>query len=181
MSRIGKKAIDLPANVTVTVDGANHVVVKGPNGTLEANFSPLVTINVEDNKVNLTIENENNKQANMMHGTSRANLHNMVEGVSKGFEKRLEIKGVGYRAQAKGDTLVVTAGYSHNIEMKLPEGIKVECPTPTEVVIKGVNKQVVGEFAANVRNIRRPEPYLGKGIRYKGENVRRKEGKAAKK
>ena len=120
------------------------------------------------------------KNHRALHGTTRAVIHNMVVGVSSGFTKVLEINGVGYRAQMQGDTLVVSAGYSHTVPMKLPEGIKVVCPTPTEIQISGYDKQVVGEFAAEVRKIRKPEPYKGKGIRYQGEYVRRKEGKKAK-
>ena len=140
---------------------------------------PDIIVEVEGNQINVKRPTDD-KNHRALHGTTRALIHNMVVGVSEGFTKILEINGVGYRAQLQGDTLVVSAGYSHTVPMKLPEGIKVVCPTPTEIQITGCDKQVVGEFAAEIRAIRKPEPYKGKGIRYQGEYVRRKEGKKAK-
>ncbi len=178
MSRIGNKHIDIPAGVEVKIEG-NHITVKGPKGTLEYDFNHEMTVEVNGNQM-LVKRPTDDKPHRALHGTTRALIHNMVVGVSEGFTKILEINGVGYRAQMQGDTLVVSAGYSHTVPMKLPEGVKVVCPTPTEIQISGYDKQVVGEFAAEVRAIRKPEPYKGKGIRYQGEYVRRKEGKKAK-
>ena len=179
MSRIGNKAINLPAGVTVTVAEGNLVTVKGPKGELSFQFNNEMQICVEGAQVLVKRPNDT-KEAKTFHGTTRAVLNNMIVGVSEGFKKQLDINGVGYRAQLQGDTLVVNAGYSHPVNMKLPEGIKVVCPSPTEIQISGCDKQVVGEFAAEIRAIRKPEPYKGKGIRYQGEYVRRKEGKKAK-
>lgn len=179
MSRIGNKVINLPEGVTVSQNG-NVVTVKGPKGELSNTFNSNIEIVVDGNEVVLK-RPDDTKAMKTIHGTSRANLNNMVEGVSKGFTKTLEIVGVGYRASLKGNTLVVSAGYSHDVELEIPAGIKVELPKNTQVVISGVDKQVVGQFAANVRGVREPEPYLGKGIRYSDEVVRRKEGKTAKK
>lgn len=178
MSRIGNKHIDIPQGVEVKVEG-NCITAKGEKGTLSFNFNHDLGVEVKDNVIYVTRPSDD-KNHRALHGTTRAVIHNMVVGVSSGFTKVLEINGVGYRAQMQGDTLVVSAGYSHTVPMKLPEGIKVVCPTPTEIQISGYDKQVVGEFAAEVRKIRKPEPYKGKGIRYQGEYVRRKEGKKAK-
>ncbi|MCM1260484.1 MAG: 50S ribosomal protein L6 [Prevotella sp.] len=178
MSRIGNKHIDIPAGVEIQLD-ANTITVKGAKGTLTYTFNPDIIVEVEGNQINVKRPTDD-KNHRALHGTTRALIHNMVVGVSEGFTKILEINGVGYRAQLQGDTLVVSAGYSHTVPMKLPEGIKVVCPTPTEIQITGCDKQVVGEFAAEIRAIRKPEPYKGKGIRYQGEYVRRKEGKKAK-
>ncbi|MCM1514290.1 MAG: 50S ribosomal protein L6 [Anaeroplasma bactoclasticum] len=178
MSRIGNKHIDIPAGVEIQLD-ANTITVKGAKGTLTYTFNPDIIVEVEGNQINVKRPTDD-KNHRALHGTTRALIHNMVVGVSDGFTKVLEINGVGYRAQLQGDTLVVSAGYSHTVPMKLPEGIKVVCPTPTEIQITGCDKQVVGEFAAEIRAIRKPEPYKGKGIRYQGEYVRRKEGKKAK-
>lgn len=178
MSRIGNKHIDIPAGVEVQLD-ANTITVKGAKGTLTYTFNSDIIVEVEGNQINVKRPTDD-KNHRALHGTTRALIHNMVVGVSDGFTKILEINGVGYRAQLQGDTLVVSAGYSHTVPMKLPEGIKVVCPTPTEIQITGCDKQVVGEFAAEIRAIRKPEPYKGKGIRYQGEYVRRKEGKKAK-
>lgn len=178
MSRIGNKHIDIPAGVEIQLD-ANTITVKGAKGTLTYTFNPDIIVEVEGNQINVKRPTDD-KNHRALHGTTRALIHNMVVGVSDGFTKILEINGVGYRAQLQGDTLVVSAGYSHTVPMKLPEGIKVVCPTPTEIQITGCDKQVVGEFAAEIRAIRKPEPYKGKGIRYQGEYVRRKEGKKAK-
>lgn len=178
MSRIGNKHIDIPAGVEVKVEG-NVISVKGPKGALDYEFNHEMKVMVDVNQIFVKRPSDD-KDHRALHGTTRALIHNMVVGVSEGFTKVLEINGVGYRAQIQGDTLTVFAGYSHNVPMKLPEGIKVVCPTPTEIHISGYDKQVVGEFAAEIRAIRKPEPYKGKGIRYQGEYVRRKEGKKAK-
>ena len=178
MSRIGNKHIDIPAGVEVKVEG-NVISVKGPKGALDYEFNHEMKVMVDGNQIFVKRPSDD-KDHRALHGTTRALIHNMVVGVSEGFTKVLEINGVGYRAQIQGDTLTVFAGYSHNVPMKLPEGTKVVCPTPTEIHISGYDKQVVGEFAAEIRAIRKPEPYKGKGIRYQGEYVRRKEGKKAK-
>ena len=178
MSRIGNKHIDIPAGVEVKVEG-NVISVKGPKGALDYEFNHEMKVMVDGNQIFVKRPSDD-KDHRALHGTTRALIHNMVVGVSEGFTKVLEINGVGYRAQIQGDTLTVFAGYSHNVPMKLPEGINVDCPTPTEIHISGYDKQVVGEFAAEIRAIRKPEPYKGKGIRYQGEYVRRKEGKKAK-
>jgi large subunit ribosomal protein L6 len=178
MSRIGNKHIDLPAGVSLEVKEGNLATVKGPKGELSLQVNPNITIKVEGNLVTLTRPNDTFKA---IHGTSRALLANMVKGVSEGFSKKLVIVGVGYRAALEGNTLVVNAGYSHQVRLDVPQGLKVELPKNTEVIISGADKQVVGQFAAVVRQIRKPEPYKGKGIAYEGEKIRRKEGKTAKK
>lgn len=178
MSRIGNKHIVIPQGVEVKLEG-NLITVKGAKGTLDFAFNPEMIVEVENNEIVVKRPTES-KAHRTLHGTTRAVINNMVVGVSEGFTKVLEINGVGYRVQLQGDTLVVNAGYSHTVPMKLPAGIQVVCPTPTEIQISGCDKQVVGEFAAEVRAIRKPEPYKGKGIRYRGEYVRRKEGKKAK-
>ena len=177
MSRIGKKAISIPTGVTVTLDG-NLIQVKGPKGQLELRFNPIVTVTVEDNEIKVARPSDD-KFHRSIHGTTRSLIENMVIGVTEEFTKVLEIHGVGFRAQLKGNTLAVNAGYSHIVEMPILEGIKVEVPTPTEIKLTGSDKQLVGQFAAEIRGIRKPEPYKGKGIRYRGEYVRRKEGKKA--
>ena len=179
MSRIGNKIVQLAAGVSVTVDANNLVVVKGPKGELSHQFNPIIKIIVEEHDVKFTRPNDE-ILTRALHGTTRALVHNMVVGVSEGFTKSLTIEGVGYRASLKGNTLVIAAGYSHLVEMAIPEGLKVICPSQTEIKIEGIDKQLVGEFAANVRKVRKPEPYKGKGIRYSDEVVRRKEGKKAK-
>lgn len=180
MSRIGNKVINVPAGVSVEVTPTNLVTVTGPKGTLQFQFSSVVTIENANNEVAIKRSSDAN-DVRKMHGTTRAVLNNMVIGVSEGFKKELEIIGVGYRAQLQGNKLVLNAGYSHLVELNVPEGVTVTLPKNTQVIIEGFDKQVVGEFAANIRAVRKPEPYKGKGIRYKGENVRRKEGKTAKK
>lgn len=175
MSRIGNRVLDIPEGVTVTVEG-NVVKVSGPKGELSTEINENITVKVEENKVEVTRKNDNFKN---FHGTANANIHNMIIGVSTGYEKKLEAVGVGYRFALKGTDLVVTAGYSHPVEVKVPEGIKLEVPSNTELLIKGIDKQLVGEFAANVRKIRKPEPYKGKGIRYTDEHIIRKVGKKA--
>ena len=178
MSRIGNKPITVPENVEVKLDG-NKITVKGPKGTLEKELHPNMKITLENNVITVT-RPDDEPQNRSLHGLTRTLINNMIQGVVTEYTRALEINGVGYRAQIQGDTLTVFAGYSHNVPMKLPEGIKVVCPTPTEIHISGYDKQVVGEFAAEIRAIRKPEPYKGKGIRYQGEYVRRKEGKKAK-
>ena len=178
MSRIGNKVINLPSGVTCTVAADNTAVVKGPKGELSFKFNSEIKILVEATTITLTRPNDSVKA---MHGTTRAVLANMVKGVSEGFTKKLVITGVGYRAALQGTKLVVSAGYSHNVEFEVPAGLKVELPKNTEIVITGVDKQLVGQFAAVIREVRKPEPYKGKGIAYEGEYIRRKEGKTAKK
>ena len=175
MSRIGNRVLTLPSNVTLTVDG-NVVTVNGPKGTLSTEINKHITVEVKENEVVITRDSDEFKN---FHGTANANIKNMLVGVSEGFEKKLEAVGVGYRFALKGNTLVVTAGYSHPVEVEIPEGIKLEVPSNTELFVRGADKQLVGEFAANVRKIRQPEPYKGKGIRYKDEYIIRKVGKKA--
>ncbi|MDT8336421.1 MAG: 50S ribosomal protein L6 [Candidatus Izemoplasmatales bacterium] len=180
MSRIGNQSIKVPAGVTLDIDKNNHIVVKGPKGELDFTFDKNIKVKVENDEISVTRPNDS-LRIKALHGTTRALLNNMVIGVSEGYTKILDIKGVGYRAQLKDpQTLVLNVGYSNPVEMVIPEGLTIEIPKNTEVHIKGANKQVVGEFAANVRKVRQPEPYLGKGIRYRDEHVRRKEGKTAK-
>ncbi len=177
MSRVGNRKLLIPTGVTVTVDG-NKVTVKGPKGELSTVINKNITVSVNENEIVLTRSSDEFKN---FHGTANANINNMIIGVTKGFEKKLESVGVGYRFQLKGNELVVTAGYSHPVNVKIPEGIKLEVPSNTELFVRGTDKQLVGEFAANIRKIRRPEPYKGKGIRYTDEHIRRKEGKKASK
>ena len=177
MSRIGRLPITVPAGVTVTVDSNNLVTVKGPKGTLSQQVNHAITVNQEGNTLHLTRANDN-KENRAMHGLYRALLHNMVVGVEKGFSKELEVNGVGYRASKEGNKLVLNVGYSHPVTMEEPDGITVEVPAPNKIVVNGIDKQKVGQFAANVRGKRPPEPYKGKGIKYTTEVIRRKEGKA---
>ena len=178
MSRIGNKVIVVPAGVTVTKNG-NDVTVKGPKGELTRTFAEIITMNVEGDEITFSRPNDL-KEVRALHGTMRANLNNMIVGVSEGFEKSLELIGVGYRAQLQGTKLVLNVGYSHPVEFDAPAGVTIEVPMNTKVVVKGANKEHVGELAANIRGVRPPEPYKGKGIRYEGEHVRRKEGKTGK-
>lgn len=178
MSRIGNKVVVIPEGVTVTQDG-NNVTVKGPKGELTRTFSADIKMNIEGNEVTFTRPNDS-KEMKTIHGTTRANFNNMVVGVSEGFQKALELIGVGYRAQLQGSKLVLNVGYSHPVEITPPGGVTVEVPANTQVIVKGANKEEVGELAANIRGTRPPEPYKGKGIRYVGEYVRRKEGKTGK-
>jgi len=183
MSRVGRQVIKVPAGVDVKIDGNNFVIVKGPNGELSFQFHENMDILLENHEISVTRPNDSLRNR-ALHGTTRALLNNMVIGVTSGYTKILDIKGVGYRAQLKDSrTLVLNVGYSNPVEMAIPEGVTVEIPQNknTEVQVKGANKQIVGEFAANIRKVRLPEPYLGKGIRYRDEHVRRKEGKTAKK
>lgn len=178
MSRVGKKPIVIPAGVTVTLNN-NTVTVKGPKGELTRTFHSDITINVEENLVTITRPSDV-KEHRALHGTTRAVLANMVEGVSTGFTRGLELIGVGYRAQKQGSKLVLNVGYSHPVEIEPEEGLEIEVPANTKIIIKGTDKERVGALAANIRGVRPPEPYKGKGIRYEGENVRRKEGKTGK-
>ena len=174
MSRIGNKAITLPAGVEVTVNG-NHVVVKGPKGTLEMDTVKEVAVKVLEGNIVVTRDNDNHKA---LHGLTRSLIANMVTGVTEGFEKKLEIHGVGYRAAKQGNKLVLTLGYSHPVEVLDTETVKTEVPDANTILVKGINKQEVGQFAAIIREYRLPEPYKGKGIKYADERIRRKEGKA---
>jgi len=171
MSRIGKKPIEIPAGVTVTKNDST-VTVKGPKGELTNTFNSDIAINIEENVINVTRPSEAKEH--------RSLLANMVEGVSKGFEKSLELVGVGYRAQKQGTKLVLNVGYSHPVEFEPEAGVEIEVPANTKIIVKGYNKEKVGALASNIRAVRPPEPYKGKGIRYEGENVRRKEGKTGK-
>lgn len=177
MSRIGNRKIVVPSGVTVTEENGT-ITVTGPKGTLTTHGAKDITLKQEENI--LSVERANDQiKTKAMHGTINANVQNMIDGVTKGFEKNLEIIGVGYRFNLKGNTLVINAGYSHPVEMEIPKGIEVTAVSNTEITVKGIDKIVVGEFAANIRKVREPEPYKGKGIRYKDEHVRRKEGKKA--
>ncbi|HHV3377311.1 TPA: 50S ribosomal protein L6 [Streptococcus agalactiae] len=178
MSRIGNKVITLPAGVEI-INKDNVVTVKGPKGELTREFNKNIGITVEGTEVTVTRPNDS-KEMKTIHGTTRANLNNMVVGVSEGFKKALEMRGVGYRAQLQGSKLVLSVGKSHQDEVEAPEGITFEVPTPTTINVIGINKESVGQTAAYVRSLRSPEPYKGKGIRYVGEFVRRKEGKTGK-
>ena len=178
MSRIGNKVIVLPAGVEIT-NNDNVVTVKGPKGELTREFSKDIEIRVEGTEVTLHRPNDS-KEMKTIHGTTRALLNNMVVGVSEGFKKELEMRGVGYRAQLQGSKLVLAVGKSHPDEVEAPEGIAFELPNPTTIVVSGISKEAVGQTAAYVRSLRAPEPYKGKGIRYVGEFVRRKEGKTGK-
>jgi large subunit ribosomal protein L6 len=178
MSRVGKKPIVIPAGVTVTLNN-NTATVKGPKGELTRSFHTDMTINVEENLVTITRPSDA-KEHRALHGTTRAVLANMVEGVSTGFTRGLELIGVGYRAQKQGNKLVLNVGYSHPVEIEAEEGLEIEVPANTRILIKGTDKERVGALAANIRGVRPPEPYKGKGIRYEGEFVRRKEGKTGK-
>ena len=175
MSRIGNRKLALPENVQLTVDG-NKVSVKGPKGELSTEINENITVSIENNEVVITRKSDDFKN---FHGTANANIKNMIIGVTDGYTKELECVGVGYRFQVSGNKITVNAGYSHPVIVEVPAGLSVESPSNTELTIKGIDKCLVGEFAANVRKIRQPEPYKGKGIRYKDEHVRRKEGKKA--
>lgn len=177
MSRIGKNPIEIPQGVEVKIDGQT-VTVKGPKGTLTDTFLDVVTIKQEDNKLVVTRKDDSVKN---IHGLTRTLVANMVKGVTEGFEKSLEIGGVGYKAQKQGKKLILTLGFSHPVEVEEPEGITIDVPTPNNIVVKGIDKQLVGQVATNIRDYRRPEPYKGKGIKYAGERIRRKEGKAGAK
>ena len=177
MSRIGNRIITVPAGVTVTTEG-NVVSVKGPKGELSTEINKDIKVEVNGTELKIT---RNNDEVKNFHGTANANISNMIKGVTEGFEKKLEAVGVGYRFTLKGNDLVITAGYSHPVELKTPTGITLESPSNTELVVKGIDKQLVGEFAAKIRKVREPEPYKGKGIRYADEYIIRKVGKKASK
>lgn len=178
MSRIGKKPVQIPAGVEVTVNGT-HVTVKGPKGTLENDFYEKLTIEVADGVLAVT-RPDDERETRARHGLTRALIQNMVTGVSEGYVKTLELAGVGYRVALKGNTLDLSLGYSHPVLYDAPEGISFECPDNTHINVKGIDKQQVGQVAAEIRGKRPPEPYKGKGIHYQGEHIRRKLGKAAK-
>jgi large subunit ribosomal protein L6 len=179
MSRIGKQPVPVPSGVKVTVDGS-QVTVEGPKGKLERRFRPEVTVSFDNQSQQLQVERRSDERtARAFHGLTRSLLENMVEGVTKGYEKRLEIVGVGYLAAIKGDRLQLRVGFANEVEKKIPPGLSVTCPDQTHVVVQGCDKQLVGQFAAEVRSVRKPEPYKGKGIRYQGEQVKIKPGKAA--
>ena len=178
MSRIGRKPITIPAGVEVKVDGSK-VTVKGPKGNLENTFKPEMAIAVEGNEVIVTRPSDN-KEHRSLHGLTRTLIANMVQGVTEGFKKELQVNGVGYRVQKQGKDLVMNLGFSHNVVMPEIDGITIEVPGPNSIIISGPDKQKVGQFAAEVREKRPPEPYKGKGIKYIDEHIRRKEGKAAK-
>lgn len=178
MSRIGNKVIAIPAGVEVTQND-NVVTVKGPKGELNFSKSPVITMTVSDNEISFD-RPDDSKTSRTIHGTTRALVNNMVVGVTEGFEKTLDLIGVGYRAQLQGNKLVLNVGLSHPVEFEAREGVTVEVPSNTKIIVKGINKEHVGELAANIRAVRPPEPYKGKGIRYTDEFVRRKEGKTGK-
>ena len=180
MSRIGKKPVVIPEGVTATLSADNTLQVKGPKGTLTEKFNSKIDIKVEGNEI-LVTRSCDDKEYRSLHGLTRTLIQNMIDGVTKGYTKELEINGVGYRAALQGKTLVLNVGFSHQINMDPPEGITVEVPAQTKIIIKGTNKQMVGEFAAKVRSKKPPEPYKGKGIKYVDEVVRRKEGKTGAK
>ena len=180
MSRIGRLPVAIPAGVTVKVDEKNVVTVKGPKGELTQNTHPDMKITIEGAVLTVTRPSDD-KMHRSLHGLSRTLINNMVVGVTEGYVKALDVVGVGYRAQVTGKNLVLTIGYSHPVEMVPAEGITFECPNPNKILVKGIDKQVVGAVAANVRSVREPEPYHGKGIKYETEVIRRKEGKTGKK
>lgn len=179
MSRIGNKPIEIPQGVDINIDDKNKVTVKGPLGVLSEQIHKDIEFKNEDNMLTVIRPTENKKHKSL-HGLSRTLVANMIHGVTKGFEKKLELVGVGYRANKQGNKLVLSLGYSHPVEMVDPEGLTVEVPSQTEVIVKGINKQQVGNYAAKIREQRKPEPYKGKGVRYAGEVIRRKEGKTGK-
>ncbi|MQM78129.1 50S ribosomal protein L6 [Lentilactobacillus buchneri] len=179
MSRIGYKTIGLPKGVEVKADG-NTVTVKGAKGSLTREISSQIKMTIKDNEVNFEPIGDYNDKVRALHGTTRANVSNMVDGVTTGFKKTLKLVGVGYRAQLKGKNLTLNVGYSNPVEMTVPDDLTVEVPDNTTIHINGISKQAVGDFAASVRSVRSPEPYKGKGIRYENEHIIRKEGKTGK-
>ena len=180
MSRIGRKPVVVPAGVEVTVDANNVVTVKGPKGQLSEEISKLIKVEVKEGVVEVT-RSCDAREDRSQHGLARTLINNMIIGVTQGFEKKLQLVGVGYKAEKKGNVLVMNLGYSHPVEMPDPEGITTTVTSPTEITVSGADKALVGNYAANIRKWRKPEPYKGKGIRYVGEVVRRKEGKAGAK
>lgn len=179
MSRIGRKPIAVPAGVDVKIGEGNVVTVKGPKGTLTQEFSHRMTITLEGGVINVTRPSDE-KEDRALHGLTRTLINNMITGVTSGYSKKLEINGVGYRAQKQGKQLVLNLGYSHNITFDEFDDIKFDVPSQTEIIVSGINKQTVGEIAAQIRDKRPPEPYLGKGVKYEGEHIRRKAGKTGK-
>ena len=180
MSRIGRLPVNLPAGVEVKVNTDNSVTVKGPLGELKEQISKLVKIEREGDVLSVT-RDADDKTSRAQHGLTRTLINNMVTGVTSGFEKKLQLVGVGYKAEKKGNVLVMSLGFSHPVELEDPNGILTEVTSPTEIIVKGINKAIVGNYAANLRAWRKPEPYKGKGIRYANEKIRRKEGKTGKK
>ncbi|MCH3965688.1 MAG: 50S ribosomal protein L6 [Clostridium sp.] len=180
MSRIGRLPVAIPSGVTVTVTPDNVVTVKGPKGQLVKAMRKEMNISIEDNSI-IVKRNNDEKEMKALHGLTRALINNMVVGVTEGYSKALELVGVGYRAQLQGKKLVMHLGYSHPVEIEPAEGVTFEIPSATQVVVKGIDKEVVGDIAADIRNWRKPEPYKGKGIKYENEHIRRKEGKTGKK
>lgn len=178
MSRIGRMPVAIPQGVEVTVAG-NTVKVKGPKGELAREIHEAINVSVEDGQV-IVRRSSDEKLHKSLHGLTRTLIANMVVGVTKGYERSLEIRGVGYRAQKQGNKLVLSVGYSHPVELEAPPGIEFDVPQPTRITVKGINKELVGQMAAKVRSVREPEPYLGKGIMYEGEKIIRKAGKAGK-
>jgi large subunit ribosomal protein L6 len=176
MSRIGKKPVPVPNGVTVSIDGQT-VKVKGPRGELSRTLNPVIKVALENGQVTVTRPSDENEHR-ALHGLSRTLVANMVEGVTKGFQKQLDIVGVGYKAETRPYGLQLALGFSHPVEYRAPQGIKLTAPTPTSIVVDGANKEVVGQVAAELRSLRPPEPYKGKGIKYQGEQIRRKAGKA---
>ena len=179
MSRIGKRVLKVADGIEININN-NHIVVKGKLGTLEYLYSPLIKVTYENGEIKTNRSNEE-KTTKQLHGTTNAIINNMLIGVSNGYKKEIEIKGVGYKATLKGSEIEIIAGYSHPVTLSIPSSLKVELPKPTNIIISGIDKQVVGEFAAKLRDVRRPSPYSGKGIMYKDEIIRRKEGKTAAK
>lgn len=179
MSRIGLKPITIPAGVEIKLDEKNFITVKGPKGQLEQQLDKDMKINIEEKEITVERPTEN-KRHKSIHGLTRTLIANMLEGVTKGYAKNLKIVGVGYRAAKQGKKLTLNLGYSHPVEMEDPEGIETEVPNNTTIIVKGINKQQVGNYAAVIRDWRKPEPYKGKGIRYEGEVIRLKEGKTGK-
>jgi large subunit ribosomal protein L6 len=179
MSRIGRLPVSIPSGVTVNVDPSNVVKVKGPKGELSQQIHSDMEVTLEDGQI-LVKRPSDDKEHRSLHGLSRALVANMVQGVTEGYQKNLELVGVGYRAQKQGQKLVLNVGYSHPVEIEAPKGIEFDVPAPNKIVVKGIDKQAVGEIAAKIRGVRAPEPYLGKGIKYENEYIRRKEGKTGK-
>lgn len=178
MSRIGRQPVPVPSGVQVTIEGS-RVSVKGPKGQLEQEFHPDIRVELENGHIRVSRPSDD-KEHRALHGLTRSLVANMVEGVTNGFQRNLELKGVGYRAQKQGNKLVLSVGYSHPVEIHPPEGVEIDVPQPTKISVRGIDKQKVGQVAANIRAVRPPEPYLGKGIMYEGERIRRKAGKAGK-
>jgi len=178
VSRIGKLPVDIPANVTIDLADNNLLTVKGPKGELKKQFSEKMNLSIENNQLKVAIQEEN-KFNQSLHGLTRSLIFNMVEGVTNGYSKKLEIVGVGYKAEMKGKKLLLTIGYSHPIILAVSEDITIQTPSPTEIIVSGIDKELVGLVAAKIRSFRKPEPYKGKGIKYSGEYIRRKAGKTA--